>query len=154
MDSDEDDIGENVDSDSDDGDVFEGEAGEAGGRSGTRPPRDRAGEPWGPFFIAPVRESRAVGGEVLKVHIGYGATCGCHRNRTDAKTVQCKLQRSGTSDRTRRVVAQWLLLGAMVDRSSHTARHDHLQLGVALCHEEEPPTWEELTDERVRLFGS
>ena len=59
--------GDKMDSDSDDEEVFEGGA---GGPPGTRPPRERVGEPWGPFFIARVRESRVVGVEVLKVHFG------------------------------------------------------------------------------------
>ena len=111
-------------------------------------PRERVHEEWGVFQIAPVRATRNVDGVRTKFQIGWGATCG--RCRNDGDEAVCKLQRSGTCDRTRRLVAWWLVLGQ--DCTGPTARYDHL----VKCPrpEQEPPSWEELVEKRRRFVGS
>ena len=114
------------------------------------PPRERVHEEWGTFKIAPVRATRTVDGTRMKFQIGWGATCGRCRNLGEADTVVCKLQRSGTCDRTKRLVAWWCLRGVRCEGPS--ARTDHLGMGPGAA--EEPPSWEELVESRRRLFGA
>ena len=114
------------------------------------PPRERVHEVWGIFKIAPVRAVRSVDGTRMKFQIGWGATCGRCRNAGEAETVICKLQRSGTCDRTKRLVAWWCLRG--VNCKGPSARTDHLRMCPGPA--EEPPSWEELVESRRRLFGA
>ena len=91
--------------------------------------RSRRQIAWGPFQIAPVM----LGG----VQIGWGATCGRHRNATDLPTTTaCKKQLLyGTGANTLTdaeclcLIKQWLIEGQhSVDNTFPTARSNHVNL--------------------------
>lgn len=103
----------------------------------------RRGFPWGPapWKLAPIMSN--VGGPT-PVQIGWGATCGCHKNVADGNSIQCKKQivagQKMSLDEARLRMKLWLLKGTdIVNSESSISRDQHVRLinarDLELCPE-------------------
>lgn len=87
-------------------------------------PRQKRGMPFGSFAIATV----SLHGEV----VGFGATCGRHRNSGDRPGVQCKVQLQFgkqnplSPDECRARVKEWCLRGLGIKRDDPRGRELHM----------------------------
>ena len=97
--------------------------------------RQERKEPWGPYELASVWK----GG----VQIGWGGACACHSN-TWQPDIACKKQltfAANTSDDTRCLVKQWLLLGITIPRDAWNGQYRHVRsikrVDIALRPEDE-----------------
>lgn len=89
-------------------------------------PRSKRGTAFGPFAVAEVSLRGAI--------VGYGATCGRHRNLGEGAGVQCKVQclfgkvDPLSADECRARVKDWCLKGLDISRGDPCGRQAHLSL--------------------------
>ena len=115
-----------------------------------RPPREARGMLWGPFQVAQIKSRNNQTGELL--HVGWGATCGLHVDEDEKHKEplpSCKKALSGTDDLTRRLVCHWLILGHSCVGVKCRSSHRDTPIRAMLC-----PSWDELVQRRIKLFGS